>query len=230
MHEQTRHLLAGCSFTDPIWQAQIPWSVEYAKTHPSFIVAKAGMGIRGICTEAMYRLQQLPQIQTLVMILPNLWRLDVEVDQETYLCNSMVDLLHAHKVCSTVEAASRKWLTSGGLHYDRKAESAVLFDFLYRHQGFLVIAIEHFRALKMLQNYCKQRKIQYYISAIQDPMHQLEGLDYIRNEIASLLEDVEYANWFKFNNLYIDKFLQHTQHPTTAEHQLLCKHILDVTG
>jgi hypothetical protein len=43
------------------------------------------------------------------------------------------------------------------------------FDFLYKHQGFLVIVKEHFRALKALLNYCKEHKIKYYITAIQDP-------------------------------------------------------------
>ena len=57
-----KHLLVGCSFTDPTWQDAILWSVEYAKTHPSYIAAKAGMGIKGICTEAMY---YMPHFSTL---------------------------------------------------------------------------------------------------------------------------------------------------------------------
>jgi hypothetical protein len=230
MHNQPTHLLIGCSFTDPVWQKTIPWSVEYSKTHPSFIVAKAGMGIKGICTEAMYYLECLQQVDNIVMILPTLWRIDIEVDQETYLSNALVDLLDCNQVWSIAQKADRKWLVSGGLHYDRTSEQAHLFDFLYKHQGFLVIIKEQFRALKTLQNYCQQRKIKYYITSIQDPMDQLDGLDYIRNEVVNLLEDVDYKNWFKFNNLYIDKFLGHKQHPTTAEHQLLCKHILDITG
>ncbi len=224
----SQYLLAGCSFTDPRWQTDIPWSVEFSKTHPSFIVANAGMGIKGIATEAMYYLKDLPNISTLVIVLPTMWRLDVEVDKETYLCNAMVDLLHATDKWYTVAPATRKWLISGGLHYDRTTEQAVLFDFLYKHQGFLVTAKEHFGALKVLLNCCKQRKIQYYISAIQDPLHQLQGLDYVREEIVELLEAVEYNNWFKFDNQFIDKFLGHTKHPTTAEHRLLCNRILDI--
>lgn len=149
-------------------------------------------------------------MSTLIIVLPTLWRLDIEVDEETYLCNSMVDLLYADVDWKVLELAKRKWLTSGGLHYYRSAEQAQLFDFLYKHQGFLVMAKEHFRALKVLLNYCKQRKIQYYVSAIQDPMEQLTVLDYIRNDIVSLLAEVEYPNWFKFDNKFIDKFLGHT--------------------
>jgi hypothetical protein len=89
-----KHLLIGCSFTDPMWQSAIPWSVEYAKTHPSYIVAKAAMGIKGICTEAMYYIKDI-EISKIIIILPTLWRIDIEVDEETYLCNSMVDLLYA---------------------------------------------------------------------------------------------------------------------------------------
>ena len=106
----------------------------------------------------------------------------------------------------------------------------MLFDFLYKHQGFLVIAKEHFRALKTLINYCKERKIQYYISAIRDPMQQLDGLDYIESEIKQLLQEVEYNNWFRFENKFIDKFLGHSKHPTTDEHRVLCQHILSVTN
>jgi len=223
------HLLAGCSFTDPSWQDAIPWSVEYAKTHPAYIVAQAGMGIKGICTETLYYLSTLPDITKLIIVLPTLWRMDVEVDQETYLCNAMINLIRADSKWQVDTRAVRKWVISGGLHYKKDTEQAVLFDFLYKHQGFLVIAKEHFQALKTLINYCKERKIQYYISAISDPLQQLDGLDYIESEIKQLLAEVEYDNWFRFENKFIDKFLGHTQHPTTKEHQLLCKHILDVS-
>ena len=89
-----KHLLVGCSFTDPTWQSAIPWSVEYAKKHPSYIVAKAGMGIKGICTEAMYYIKDI-EISKMIIILPTLWRMDIEVDEDTYLSNGMVDLLYA---------------------------------------------------------------------------------------------------------------------------------------
>jgi hypothetical protein len=207
MQSNTKHLLIGCSFTDPSWQTAIPWSVEYSKTQPTYIVAKAGMGIKGIVTESLCYLGQLPNISTLIIVLPTLWRLDIEVDQETYLCNAMVDLLHSDSNWHIVNAAKRKWIISGGLRYERNTEQAQLFDLLYKHQGFLVIAKEHFTALKALLNYCKQCKIQYYISAIQDPMDQLTGLDYIKDDIVTLLDDVEYKNWFRFDNKFIDIIL-----------------------
>lgn len=224
------HFLVGCSFTDPRWQEEIPWSVEYSKTHPSYIVGQSGMGIKGICTEATSYLSTLSNISTAIIILPTLWRVDVEMDQETYLCNAMTDLLYANGNWEKAKSAERKWIISGGLHYDRSTEQAKLFDFLYKHQGFLVIAKEHFRALKVLINYCKERKIQYYVSAIQDPLDQLQGLDYIKDEIVNLLESVDYNQWFKFNDKFIDKFLGHNKHPTTTEHQVLCQHILNITN
>jgi hypothetical protein len=224
-----RHLLAGCSFTDPQWQSEIPWSVEYSKTHSAYIVAKAGMGIKGICTETMYYLETLKDVSKLIIILPTLWRLDIEMDQETYVCDSMVDLIQSNADGKIVTPASRKWITSGGLHYNKDTEHSPMFEFLYKHQGFLVIAKEHFRALKVLLNYCKERKIQYYVSAIQDPMDQLTGIDYISDDIKKLLDDVEYQDWFQFGKHFIDKFLGHSEHPTTKEHQILCRHILDVT-
>jgi hypothetical protein len=223
------HLLAGCSFTDPQWQSEIPWSMEYSKTYPAYIVAKAGMGIKGICTETMYYLETLKNISKLIIVLPTLWRLDIEMDQETYLCNSMIDLIQSDADGKIVTPATRKWIVSGGLHYDKDTEQAPIFEFLYKHQGFLVIAKEHFRALKVLLNYCKEHKIEYHISAIQDPMDQLIGLDYISNDVKKLLDDVEYQNWFQFENNFIDKFLGHSGHPTTKEHQVLCQHILNLT-
>jgi hypothetical protein len=57
MNTDINHLLAGCSFTDPLWQEAVPWSVFYGKKYPSYIVAKAGMGIKGICTETLYYLE-----------------------------------------------------------------------------------------------------------------------------------------------------------------------------
>ena len=81
----------------------------------------------------------------------------------------------------------------------------------------------------MLLNYCKERKINYYISAIQDPLDQLNGVEYISDDITMLLNEVEYQNWFRFENNFIDKFLGHTEHPTTEEHQVLCQHILNAT-
>jgi hypothetical protein len=221
-----KHLLVGCSFTDPIWQTDIPWSIEYSSTHPSYIVAKAGMGIKGICTEALYYLKDL-DVKTVIIILPTLWRMDIEVDEETYLCTAMVDLLLADKIWSITSPAKRKWITSGGINYDKNTEQAKIFDCLYKHQGFLVMAKEHLRALKVLINHCKDRKIQYYISAIQDPLTQLIGLDYIRNNIEALLEEVEYRDWIKFNGKFIDQYLGHSKHPTTEEHKDLCKHIIN---
>lgn len=229
MNRTPQHLLSGCSFTDPQWQDAVPWAIEYSKTHPAYIVAKAGMGIKGICTETMYYLPHLPGVSKLIIVLPTLWRLDVEVDQETYLCNAMVDLFLADNISNSAIHATRKWLCSGGLHYDKNNEQAVLFDFLYKHQGFLVIATEHFRALRRLLDYCKTCNIQYYISAIQDPLDQLLGLDYIKDDIVKILNGVEYQRWFRFENQFIDNFLGHSNHPTTEEHRVLCQHILDLS-
>ena len=99
---------------------------------------------------------------------------------------------------------------------------------LYKHQGYLVILKEHLRALKMLLDYCKLRSIPYHVSAIQDPLDQITGLDYISDQIQSLLTEVEYENWFRFNGKFIDQFLKHSNHPTTAEHEILCKYIFEL--
>lgn len=220
------HLLVGCSFTDPLWQDDKPWSLEYAKTHPSYIVAKAGMGIKGICTEALYHIQNI-DVSRVIIVLPTLWRMDIEVDEETYLCNSMVALLHADQDYKVVTPPQRKWITSGGLHYKKNTEYSNIFDLLYKHQGFLVIAKEHIRALTMLLNYCKMHNIEYAVSAIQDPLDQLIGLDYIKNEICTLLDQVEYNSWFRFNGKFIDQYLGHQQHPTTEEHKKLCSYVIE---
>ena len=220
-----KHLLVGCSFTDPTWQSDIPWSILYSKVNPSYIVAKAGMGINGICTEAMYYIENL-NISNMVIVLPTLWRMDIEVDEETYLCNAMVELAYADDNYNVVEPAKRKWIISGGLHYPKDTEFSKIFDFLYKHQGFLVILKEHIRALTRLLNYCKMHNIEYKITAIQDPLEQLVGLDYIRENVIKLLNSVEYNNWIRFNGEFINKFLGHEKHPTTEEHVELCKHIL----
>lgn len=221
-----KHLLVGCSFTDPSWQDAIPWSVEYAKTHPSYIVAKAGMGIKGICTEAMYYIEKL-DISNVIIVLPTLWRLDLEVDEETYISNAMVDLIYADTDYNVFEPAKRKWITSGGLHYPKDKEFSKIFDFLYKHQGYLVILKEHIKALTQLLNYCKMHNIDYKISAIQNPLEQFQGLDYIKEEAIKLLDTVEYDEWIKFDGKFINKFLGHDKHPTTEEHVKLCEYILD---
>jgi hypothetical protein len=220
------HLLVGCSFTDPTWQSVIPWSVEYAKIHPSYIVAKAGMGIKGLCTEALYYIKDL-DVSKVIIILPTMWRMDIEVDEETYLCNGMIDLLYASQTWEIIVPAKRKWLISGGLHYPKDKEYSGIFDFLYKHQGFLVIAKEHIKALTNLLDYCKLNNIEYAISAIQDPIDQLTGIDYIKDEICMLLDQVEYNSWIRFDGKFIDQYLGHTRHPSTAEHQNLYKCIIE---
>ena len=234
----SKHLLAGCSFTDPEWQPLcVPWSVEFAKTYPSYIVARASFGIKGICTEALYNLQELHDISTVIVMLPTLWRLDIEVDTETYLGNAMVNRLVADAQGWQIDAlAHRKWIISGGLRYSenpRNTNVMSILDFFYRHQGFLVLAKEHFRALKHLQNVCKERNIKCYVTAIQDPMQQLTGLDYIRDEFCNLLELVDYANWFRFDNQFVNQFLGRDDHkmmgwhPNTEEHRMVCEYIID---
>lgn len=185
------------------------------------------MGIKGICTEALYWLDLVrDEIETVVILLPTLWRYDIEVDEQTYLCNSMVDFLTSDTNGWRVhDKATRKWITSGGLHYDRSTEMAPAFDFLYRHQGFLVIAKEHFRALERLIYYCKQHKIKCIMSAIQDPLDQLVGLDYIRDQIISMLDHVCYSDWIRFDGCFIDKFLKHSNHPDNQEHKILSAYI-----
>ena len=228
MIELKKHLLVGCSFTDPRWlQNAIPWSIEYAKTHPSYIVAHAGMGITGICTEALYYLKDFDDVSKVIIILPTMWRMDIEVDQETYLCNTMVDLVLAHSSWKIKTPAVRKWLISGGLHFDKNTEIGKIFEVLYKHRGFLVLAKEHFRSLTLLIEYCKIHSIEYCISAIRDPMDQLDGLDYIREDFCKLLEEVEYNNWFKFDGKFIDQYLNHDHHPTTEEHLILCRYIIE---
>jgi hypothetical protein len=226
-----KHLLVGCSFTDPVWQPWVtPWSVDYSNEYSSYIVAKPGMGIHGICTEALYYLQDLAQISKVVVLLPNLWRMDLEMDVETYLCTAMLDCLQADNGTYGIFIKSqRKWITSGGLHYNRTTEQAKIFDLLYKHQGFLVLAKQHFRSLKLLIDHCNDNNIDIHISAIQDPLQQLTGLDYIRDDVEKLLATVDYKYWFKFDGEFVDKFLNHTDHPTTQEHKVLCEHIIKNT-
>lgn len=226
-----KHMLIGCSFTDPEWQTEIPWSLEYTKLHPSYIVAKAGMGIKGICTESLCYLKTLDTITKIVIILPTLLRMDIETNQEGHLCNAMVNLLSARSAQWAVELpAVRKWIVSGGLHfYNKHKEEGHIFDLLYKHQGYLVVIKEHLRALTILIEYCKLNNIEYYISAIQDPLDQLVGLEYIQEDVKILLDEVEYSKWFKFDGKFINKFLKHDNHPTTEEHRVLSKYIINNT-
>jgi len=227
-------LLAGCSFTDPIWQQEkaIPWSVEYAKTHPSYIVAKAGFGIKGIATESLYFLEEHSDINRMILILPDIWRMDIEVDEETYLCNTMVDVLTADNTGWKIHInASRKWIQSGGPFYKeviQNKEIIKIFDLMYIHQGWLVLFKEQMRALEHLLTYCKQNNIKYHISAIRDPMAQFDGLEYIQPQLHKLLyEKGEYSNWFKFDGKFINMFLEHDDHPTTSQHVILANYILE---
>jgi hypothetical protein len=163
-------------------------------------------------------------------MLPNLWRMDIEVDRETYLCNAIVDkLLAENGEYKIAEPAKRKWLVNGGLHYDKNTEQGKVFEFLYKHRGFLVIVKEHLRALKILIDYCKSKNISYHITAIKDPLDQLQGLNYMRDQVKNLLDDVDYNNWIRFDGKFVDKFLKHSQHPDTQEHKILCKYIFEST-
>lgn len=224
-------MLAGCSFTDPAWQSVRPWSLRYGSTVPSYVVAKAGMGIKGICTEALYRLRELDRVNKLILVLPTLWRMDIEINHEGHLCNCMVDLVVADHASWAVQTrAERKWITSGGLHYDRGQESGKIFDLMYRAQGFYVLLKEHLRALHMLQMYCDTHNIEYHISAISDPMTQLQGLDDVRCAIEKEFDCVGYEHWFRFDGKFIDEFLGHHRHPDDAEHEILNKIIQEVTA
>jgi hypothetical protein len=222
-----KHLLIGASFVDPVWEPETKfWSTEYARHMPSYIVAKAGMGIKGVCVETLYHLERLNNVSTVIAMLPNLWKIDLEVDVETYLCNAMVDLLEADELGYRVlEPAQRKWLISGSVKWPPDTEQAPIFDFLFKHQGFLVVAKEHFRELRRLQDYCDSRKIQLHITTTMDPLDELTGLDYIRDDIISLLNTVRYDSWFRFDGKFINQFLGHEVHPTTQEHQVLFEHI-----
>jgi hypothetical protein len=220
-------LLIGCSFTDPQWQPTvIPWSINYADKTPSYIVAQAGMGIKGIITEAMYFLENTNTIDRCVVILPDLWRIDIELDNETYIGNAMVDVLVSDSNGYEIfQPATRKWVISGGITYDRTSEYAKIFDFLYKHQSFYVILKEQMRYLKFFINHCKNNNIEYHISAISDPMPQMQCLDFIIDDVNALMKDVEYESWFTFAGMFIDEFLGHNKHPTTEEHIVLTEYI-----
>lgn len=215
-------LLAGCSFTDPLWQSVKPWSLHYGSKFDSYIVAQAAMGIKGICTETLSYLRDLKSVEKIIIILPTLWRMDIEVDHETHFVNCMVNLLTVHGDHLDIhQQTKRKWIISGGLNFSDHTRFNDIFKPLYRYQGFLVILKEHFRALEMLQWYCRQHGIKLYISAIQDPLQQLHGLDYIKHDIHHELDRVAYQQWFRFQGKFIDEFLGHNRHPDDEEHKLL---------
>ena len=218
-----KHLLVGCSFTDPQWQDDIPWSSYYDKKYcNSYIIAAAGIGWAGICTEAYIHAQKL-DFEHCIIMLPTLWRMDIELDHEGLICNSMVHVLENDKEVIT---ATRKWLCSGGLNYKKlKGTEFKIIDMMYKYKGFLPLLREHVLKLKLLISYLKTRNIKYTITAIQDPMHQLTGLDYIKDEVTELLESVEYKDWLRFNGKFIDEFVGHTKHPTTQEHKLIGDYI-----
>ena len=217
------HLLAGCSFTDPLWQDTVPWSVYYSKTyHKSYIVAKAGMGWSGICTEAYMYARQL-DISHCVIMLPTVWRCDIEVNHEGTMCNAMVDLLEHDQV---IKPSERKWIVSGGLNYQHLDKELVrAFDWQYQYKNFLSIFRSHALALKTLQLYLKSIDVTYTVTAIRDPMEQLEGMEYIQNELEDLLHDVEYNTWLKFDGKFINEWLIHDNHPTTKEHKQIGDYI-----
>jgi len=215
-----KHLLVGCSFTDPRWQDAIPWSVHYSKNYQtSYIVAKAGMGWNGICTEAYMYAQNL-KFDHCVIMLPDMWRMDIELNHEGNTANAMVDLLESDRI---IIPAVRKWIISGGLHWNQittlHSKELKLFDQLYKYQDFLPIMREH--VLLSL----RARNISYTITAIKDPMHQLEGLDYIKDDIVELFDSVEYKNWLRFDGKFVDEFVGHNNHPTTEEHKLIGDYI-----
>ena len=219
-----RHLLVGCSFTDPTWQDETPWSIHYSNNYQeSYIVAKAGMGWTGICTEAYIHAQKL-DFDHCVIMLPTLWRMDIELDHEGIMCNAMVDLLKHGK---PFVSPTRKWLISGGLNFNKTldGEEFKIIDQMYKYKSFLPIIREHVLKLKLLLLYLKTTSISYTITAIKDPMHQLEGLDYIKDNIIELLNTVEYENWLRFDGKFIDEFLGHDKHPTTKEHKLIGDYI-----
>lgn len=226
------HLLVGCSFTDPRWQTAVPWSVQYSNSFESYIVAQAGMGIQGISTEALTTLKQLSGIDKVIIMLPTLWRMDIEIDHESpaELCNAMVSVVYANNgTWHEHEPACRKWMISGGLHFKKNKPSGMVFDLLYKYQGFLVLLKEQLRSLRVFLDYCKQQNIPYYITAIQDPADQLQGLDYVRDQIDNMLQEVEYNTWIRFDGQFVDKFLKHANHPDTEEHRILCERIIDLT-
>ncbi len=226
------HLLVGCSFTDPSWQEVVPWSVLYSKTFESYIVANAGMGIKGITTEALTFLKKLPNIDKVIIMLPTLWRMDIEIDygSPAELCNALVSVIYANNgTWNEHIPACRKWMISGGLHFKKDTLRGVVFDLLYKYQGFLVLLKEHLKSLRVFLDYCREQNIPYYITAIQDPADQLQGLDYARDQINDMLQEVEYNTWIRFDGQFVDNFLNHCNHPNPEEHKILCQRIIDST-
>lgn len=142
----------------------------------------------------------------------------------------MTDLIYSNDGNWVIsKTASRKWIISGGLNFNKNTTQGKIFDTMYKHKGYLLLLKEHLRALQQLSNYCKINGIELHVSAIQDPMKQFNGLDYIRDQAETLLVEVEYAKWFKFDGMFIDEFLGHSNYPTTEEHKILCKHIIKET-
>ena len=220
----TKHLLVGCSFTDPQWQDAVPWSIHYSKNYQtSYLVAQAGIGWNGICTEAYIYAQKL-EFDHCVIMLPTLWRMDIETNHEGVMCNAVVNLLEHNKI---IIPGARKWLISGGLNFEQRLQGKEkkLVDQLYNYRSFLSILREHVLKLKLLLYSLRERKILYTITAIADPMHQLDGLDYIKDDIIELLDSVEYKHWLRFDGKFIDEFVGHNKHPTTEEHKLIGDYI-----
>jgi hypothetical protein len=227
----SNHLLIGSSFVNPIWQDVETWAAQYSKIYPSYIVANPGMGIKGVCTEALYYLEELNDISKVIVMLPDLWKIDIEIDEETYISNSMTDLLWADSAGVVIkQKAHRKWITSGSMVWDKKTEMALIFDFVLKHQGFLVIVKEHFRELKRLIDTCRCKNISCYITAARDPLSELSGLDYIRPQVEKILQDVNYDSWTRFDGKFVNDFLKHNKHPTAQEHTVLCKYIFELTN
>jgi len=223
-------LLAGCSFTDPIWQEEkyIPWSVHFAKENPSYIIAKGGMGIHGISTLA-YDFIQNNQIDELILLLPTIWRYDYEVDLEYHTMNASVDVLFGNKDGYKVhEKSKRNWLLSYGLHFREDhtdKEITKFFDLMYKSSGWLVMFRNQMKSLKSLLDLCKSKNITYHISSIQDPMDQM-FFDDIKQELVDLLNSYgEYQDWFKFDGKFLNYYLGHDDHPSTEEHIQISNYI-----
>ena len=183
------------------------------------------MGWNGICTEAYTYAQNLT-FDHCVIMLPTMFRMDMELNHEGQIANTMVDLLENNKI---ITYATRKWITSGGLNWNQTKmlgnKEKKLFDQFYKYMGFLPLVREQVLKLKLLILSLQAKNISYTITTIKDPMHQLEGLDYIKDDIIELLDSVEYSNWLRFDGKFIDEFLGHDKHPTTQEHKLIGDYI-----
>lgn len=231
-------LLVGASYADPMLNINTgrseeyirTWAVQYAEDTPSYIIAMSGMGVDGLVRETLHRLEEDVSVDRVVFMVPPLFRLDIEQNEEGHRAGAMLDLfLYEHDLIK-VMPAKRKWIISGGIASYDSSPYKKEFAHTYKTKEFYVLFKDSYFALKSLKDHCTVNGIKLYLTSNVDPADVIisAGLGYVEDDVNRMLTSLDYEDWIRYNDnkQFIDDAMYIERgHPTEEQHAIIANRI-----